>query len=63
MPVLFLNTTLQNSTGKQGLLYCRPFCAKCMPWNLVKNPFSSYMFFTYVYDKLGNVYTTAETVL
>ena len=22
MPVLFLNTTLQNSTGKQGLLYC-----------------------------------------
>ena len=22
----------------------RPFCAKCMPWNLVKNPFSSYMF-------------------
>ena len=34
-----------------------------MPWNLVKNPFSGYMFFTYVYDKLGNVYTTAETVL
>ena len=22
MPVLFLNTTLQNSTGKPGLLYC-----------------------------------------
>ena len=22
MPVLFLNTTLENSTGKQGLLYC-----------------------------------------
>ena len=41
----------------------RPFCAKCMPSNLVKNPFTVYMFFTNMYDQLGNVYATAEMML